>query len=42
VLERHLSIGLVPQGYFYPELLSQPQMPDLLSAALNNKANRKD
>ena len=37
VLGRHSSIGFVPQGYFYPELLTQAKMPNELEEALKNK-----
>jgi len=37
VLERHCSIGYVPQGYHYPELLHKTKVPLELEAAMRNK-----
>ena len=37
VLERHCSIGYVPQGYLYPELLHKTKVPLELEAAMQNK-----
>ena len=37
VLQRHASIGLVPEGYFYPELLEISVIPRELQQCLKNK-----
>lgn len=39
VIDAHARLGMVPQGYFYPELLACDERPAELTQVLRNKPN---